>query len=614
MAYHRGNTTRCRPIHPDHLLEAVSSALRGGSAEGGISTPSSSGNEDVFRDEYLIREFLRKYPREGDKGVTRATALKTMFEREGKNAEANSRIARRDYGDDPRVRLVYHQACRKAIIALGRFDSSMFRESLRHGPGSTVRLKSSESSVEYKLAGKPTVTAKALALGYLVLTEAPLWVFNINREISPESVLVIEDNEKVTTVPKNAETDRVIAIQPDLNIYCQLAVGACIRHSLERVGVNLNDQTINQRRACDGSITGNLATVDLSSASDSITTQLVWDFIGNWSDLDGRIDRTWWRVMETLRCETGMVDGKTFTWERFSAMGNGYTFELESLIFWALTVATCEVLGITPDVTVYGDDIICPVEALPLLQMVFAFCGFDFNEKKTHKDSPPTAFRESCGKHYYNGVDVSPFYVDKPLDNDAELLLLANNIVRWAAVPFFGWGRDKRLEPVWHWVVSHLSPAARKSCIPYGSDDDGLILDFDEAKPTVKRESGPLQFVRYRDTGCWFLDDSSGQLTSLVETHILKVHAKPMRIGYACRTWKCVNEGRPLSDDEAYLVWHYQKSFRKYLPPGGADGDPGWLKAIRVEPYTRYKASSPKTRYKEGRRYVESWSNVGPWL
>jgi hypothetical protein len=445
------------------------------------------------------------------------------------------------------------------------------------------------------------------------LTESPLWAFNIGKEICPDTVLVIEDNEKVTTVPKNAATDRVIAIQPDMNIYCQLAVGYCLRHALSRVGVNLNDQTINQRRALEGSLEGKLATVDLSSASDSIVWQLVWDFIGNWSDLDGSIDRTWWRVMDTLRCETGMVDGEIFVWERFSAMGNGYTFELESLIFWALTVSTCEVLGVPPDVSVYGDDIICPVEVIPLLEQVFSFCGLDFNMKKTHMDTGPMAFRESCGKHYMGGTDVTPFYVDAVLDNDAEILLLANNIVRWAVFPG-GYGRDKRLQPLWEWVVSHLSSKARKSAIPLGEDDDGLIMDFDEASPRVKYVTGPLHFVHYKDEGVWTLNDSDSTLSlARSVTRTEKLRCAPMRIGYQCNTFGKVFGGRPLKDDEAYLVWHYHKSFRRFS--WGPDDDQApWLKNLKRDAYIRYRGSSPQYRYKEGRRYVTVWKTCGPWL
>jgi len=107
-------------------------------------------------------------------------------------------------------------------------------------------------------------------------------------------------------------------------------------------------------------------------------------------------------------------------------MGNGFTFELESLIFYALTVATCRIEGIRPDVTVYGDDIICPPSAVALLTSVFAFCGLTINKSKSYTEGP---FRESCGTDYFKGVNVRPYY-SKTRFSSATLTAFHNNLVR----------------------------------------------------------------------------------------------------------------------------------------------------------------------------------------
>ena len=128
-------------------------------------------------------------------------------------------------------------------------------------------------------------------------------------------------------------------------------------------------------------------------------------------------------------------------------MGNGFTFEMETLMFWALTKAVCLVLGLPSsieDVSVYGDDIICPVEAVPLLKEVFDHVGLTFNAKKSHWVGP---FRESCGGHYYDGREVTPFYVKKPIRTIVDLINLHNKVSLWLAR---GVVRDDGLERVLH--------------------------------------------------------------------------------------------------------------------------------------------------------------------
>jgi hypothetical protein len=188
--------------------------------------------------------------------------------------------------------------------------------------------------------------------------------------------------------------------------------------------------------AREGSITGRLATIDLSSASDTLAFELVdyllTDILGNYQ---------WASLLGSLR--TAQVDykGDLIDLQKWSSMGNGYTFELESLIFWALIMGCCRYIGApTAQVSIYGDDIICPVNWLQdprtidweifseggtllpspsmqeLVLEVFSFCGFSINLEKSFWDGP---FRESCGADYYKGVDIRPFYMKKTMSGQA---------------------------------------------------------------------------------------------------------------------------------------------------------------------------------------------------
>lgn len=143
---------------------------------------------------------------------------------------------------------------------------------------------------------------------------------------------------KVTTVPKNSKTDRVIAIEPLMNMYVQKGIGGAIRHSLRSVGINLNDQTSNQRLAREGSLQGKLATVDLSSASDSVSLLLVEELL----------PPDWVAAIKLCRSPCGVLpDGSVINYQKVSSMGNGFTFELESLIFWAACSSVCQYLRLS---------------------------------------------------------------------------------------------------------------------------------------------------------------------------------------------------------------------------------------------------------------------------
>jgi hypothetical protein len=85
--------------------------------------------------------------------------------------------------------------------------------------------------------------------------------------------------------------------------------------------------------------------------------------------------------MDRLRCKYGKLGDELVHYEKYSSMGNGFTFELESLIFWGLARA---VVGNNGTVGVYGDDVVIPSKLAPEFIELCQFCGFRVNAKKTH--------------------------------------------------------------------------------------------------------------------------------------------------------------------------------------------------------------------------------------
>jgi len=111
-------------------------------------------------------------------------------------------------------------------------------------------------------------------------------------------------------------------------------------------------------------------------------------------------------------------------------MGNGYTFELETLIFWAIAQQVCHenINERESRVLVYGDDIVVPTDKAESMLFRLWQAGFKPNPSKTYISGP---YRESCGKHYFLGHEITPFYVRKPVIRLHRLFLVHNNVYRW---------------------------------------------------------------------------------------------------------------------------------------------------------------------------------------
>lgn len=543
-----------------------------------LPMPRMDSGSQRFRDEFLQREVVRKFPG-FDLGVdTRKAAMTSFFEDEQLNAETNHRLHTLPL-ENPGVGQIISSASRKVARVLGRWSWDRFEEGLRYGPGATTSLKRDTSGIRWKLQLTPHCSSSALPLWKAVLLTRPFWAdWQVSRETN-EGSWRVHDCDQLLVVPKNALTGRTIGKGPDANVMMQLAVGYCLRRKLYMAGVNLNDQTINQRRALAGSVSASYATVDLKSASNSVTTALVWQMVGNHSH--DFVDPRWYLVMDALRTERVMLGGKSVhVYQLFSCMGNGFTFELESLLFWALARATCEFLGIDPDVTVYGDDLVVPNDAVDLMEEVFGWCGLRFNRNKTFSNKEGPLFRESCGKCYYNGVDVTAFYVDKPITTASDIFVLANNIKRWARIdPATGLtGLDGRLHVVWDWVVSHLRSRSKKFLIPFGDEDDGLITDYDQAlvSPNYQTDTVP------RPTFLWF---------------------NP-------RVLRKVTLGPELDESEAYMAKLYSWSYRRFQPPTRL---PACLRQVPLEKDGPEIENSGHTLW-EARRKVTHWEDAGPWI
>lgn len=304
--------------------------------------------------------------------------------------------------------------------------------------GASTSIKRGVGTVAKKFQVGTDITSMAI-MPYMQLARCA-WLL-------PHDLVEVKGNV-LFTVDKSATIDRVACKEPELNMYCQKAVGNHFRRSLRRKGIDLNDQKVNQELARIGSKDGSLATLDLSSASDSVTKQCVIELLP--------ID--WSLLLFDLRSPYTKVDDEWHENEMISSMGNGFTFELESLIFWALVKATMTATGIRGTIGVYGDDLICPSGVAESLITVLDYFGFTINVTKSFWTG---SFRESCGKHWNSGYDVTPFYVKGVPLTVPDWCNLLNSLRRWAHV--YGGICDPSYYGLWLKYARHIPEALHGS-------------------------------------------------------------------------------------------------------------------------------------------------------
>ena len=439
-----------------------------------------------FRDDYQAVSFLKKTPLEIE-GVDPLMASKEkFFESEVSCGETNARFralcAGTKHSTSPRVIAVISAAAQEVQRVLGSsVNSREWLDACRFGPGAFNHSEARGLTSLYdKLQVSPSVSHDMAEIGALLVQSQPQWARSVtNCEIEGFWPLVKREDldlvpgNRIAFVPKTAVTHRTIAIEPLMNVYAQLGLGKLMRRKLRlKCGLDLDDQVPNQDMARRGSIDGSLATIDLSSASDTVARELV-RFL---------LPHEWFERLDLCRSKVGYLDGKWLRYEKFSSMGNGYTFELETLIFWSLAISCVQLLELDPfEVRVYGDDIIVPSLAYDLLIEVLTFCGFTANSSKSFREGP---FRESCGKDFYDGLEVRPFFQKESLNEVQTLFRLANGIRRQAFKRASSLGCDATLRRPWLSVVKAVPrPIAQNLRVPaHAGDSDGICSNWDESQ------------------------------------------------------------------------------------------------------------------------------------
>lgn len=309
-------------------------------------------------------------------------------------------------------------------FVLSPFSEDEWFRNCKHGTGSSIGVPFVDTTVEAKFTLPITCTRRVSNLLKVYLnfdSSLKSSVAYYNNSTPFGDWYNIVDGSRATVVPKTNDVDRMIAVEPTGNMFFQQGLMAMMYQRFKNVGLDLETlPTCHRKRALESSITSSEATIDWSSASDTISYDLL-----RWL-----IPPIWFECCDMVRSPFLEIEGENIELSMFSTMGNAVTFPLETLVFWslgqALLIDKAGTLSHFPEwkdrhkMSVFGDDCIlpsdCALEFIQLMQSV----GCIVNIEKSYYDD--SGFRESCGGDYLRGWDVRPFYLKAPTSKSLSAL------------------------------------------------------------------------------------------------------------------------------------------------------------------------------------------------
>lgn len=276
----------------------------------------------------------------------------------------------------------------------------------RHGPGSVSERLGTNSRWDF--------TTISYSISSLLGDEffRATWDSLQNRPPSYQMVPA-----RLVAVPKTAEKPRLISIEPSYNQFAQQALMQNIKHELEHAGsvCSFRWQKYNRALAKEASVSGRLATIDMSDASDRVAMALVEELFG--------FNPGFLRYLRLSRSAFVQIrEDELVLLRKFASMGSALTFPVEAMVFTTLVITSIcrsrndfrpsaiKRLGKRGSygLSVYGDDIILPVEDAQYAIYRLEDVGLKVNASKSFLTGK---FRESCGFDGYDGWDVTPTYL-----------------------------------------------------------------------------------------------------------------------------------------------------------------------------------------------------------
>lgn len=210
-------------------------------------------------------------------------------------------------------------------------------------------------------------------------------------------------------VPKGIDKKRFISMEPTVNQYYQYALFQGMDkwfQSHPQMHINLQDQETSRRLCLEGSRSGKYATIDLSSASDTVTWKLVQELFRDLPEMR--------QYMALVRTRYVRVNGTVIEVNKYAPMGSSLCFPVECVVFASIASYACYLAGIPQIFRVYGDDIVIDSRAYLYCLALLKELNFLPNDDKSY--GPVSIFLEACGMEGYAGYDVTPCRLSRRFD------------------------------------------------------------------------------------------------------------------------------------------------------------------------------------------------------
>jgi hypothetical protein len=228
------------------------------------------------------------------------------------------------------------------------------------------------------------------------------WREGMDCEVRP---VLRQPDARVCLVPKDFRGPRVICIEPKENQFAQQGLMDILYRLVSRCALTNRSisflDTETSRAAC---FDYRYATIDLKDASDTINLVLARLLLPRWV----------FKLVTRYRSRGVKVpDGRLVKTNCLATMGNATCFPLETLLFWAISLATMIKLrdsypirmrkNLNLDIRVFGDDIIVPLWSCDMVARSLEAAGLVVNASKTCQFS---LVRESCGQWVFAGEAI----------------------------------------------------------------------------------------------------------------------------------------------------------------------------------------------------------------
>lgn len=350
----------------------------------------------AFKHIYQVKNFFKRWIFSTDKYTTDERSALTV----AKFLEVQEHIGRR-HELSYKTKLVLQRARQIVKQALGPVDHDELALSCRFSTKACVGFPTPRSYLHDKFAGP--ISGSSSHIEWLLDHSAKDSILRDECLMIPyhdgDGVfynLSCVDTLNYHEVPKSFKINRGMTPNTLAGSYKSRGIGKMLERRLLNVGIDLSRQPeLHKVLARKSSISRSLVTADLSSASDTFTSEL----------MNMLLPRDWFRLVNEGRSHHIKICERVYSLQSFMAMGIGFTFPLQTLLYYAIIKAIQELHGSRGTISVFGDDLIYPRGLHRFVVSVLTDCKFRINIDKTFVHSN---FRESCGGDFFHGIDVRP--------------------------------------------------------------------------------------------------------------------------------------------------------------------------------------------------------------